>query len=137
MKVAYDELMNALPTRFIILLLFVLQGFAPLVHAHMRVNNTVSGVHVNGFSSDNLERLTTVMKNSDDNPAIELGDAIQKKQNLVDDCGSQYLFFDTFYSLKIGLLIKNNTLDFSIPIIYPSHFLFLSTSAPRAPPFGI
>jgi len=128
--------MNSLPTRFIILLLFVLQGFAPLVHAHARINNTVSGMHINGFTSDNLELITTVITNSDYNPAIELGDAIQKNQNLVDNVDSQILYFDTAHPLKISILISN-AIDFSIPIVYPPRFLFLSTSAPRAPPFGV
>lgn len=36
--------------RFMLLLLLILQGFAPLLHAHVQLHGVATGVHMHGFN---------------------------------------------------------------------------------------
>jgi len=130
--------MNSLGSRFIILLLLVLQGFAPLVHAHVHVNNnfSISGVvHINGLSVDNVElNMATIDSVGRQHLAIEIGVAIQKNQSLDGSVDLHEFYIDTAHCCYFSLLLDSSP-GFSLATkIEPfrSHFLF--PSHPRAPP---
>ena len=122
--------------RFIILLLLVLQGFAPLVHAHVHIVDSDDGVHIHGVTSvaSHEHQLSALDKFSCSSAAIGMHSAIQKKNSLnaddlnADSCDTNHTGF-----VQFPQLIKK-TVGFSPPNISLKSSLLLSASAPRAPP---
>lgn len=117
--------------RAIILVLFVLQSFAPLVHAHAHIVDCDEGVHIHGIiSADNHEhQLSALDLNSCTNTAIAMHSAILKKKLLhADIC----YINDTGFSQPPVCVAKE--IDFLPPGISVKPFLLLSDTIPRAPP---
>ena len=117
--------------RFIILLLLVLQGFAPLVHAHVHIVDSGDGVHIHGVTSvtSHEHQLSALDKFSCSSAAIGMHSAIQKKNSLnADICYANHTDF-----VQFPQIIKK-TVGFSPPRISLKSSLLLSASAPRAPP---
>ena len=118
--------------RFIILLLLVLQGFAPLVHAHVHMVDSEHGVHIHGITSVTSHefQLSALDNFSCVNTAIGMHSAIQKKKHLnADTCYVSYTDF-----VQFPVFIEKSVVFFP-PGIDLKSALFLSDSTPRAPPF--
>lgn len=128
--------MNLQFHRFIILLLLVLQGFTPLVHAHVQMTGSVDeGIHIDGISRTWHEPGDALSLSTTDHSSrvIDMQAAIQQKKLLLDGELLNPIYFDA--GLKfIRLLSINKLIGFSPPVlfIYPS--VSLSAIAPRAPP---
>ena len=122
--------------RFIILLLLVLQGFAPLVHAHVHIIDSEEGIHIHGIVSaagSDEHQLSALDNFSCADTAIGMHSAIQKKKSLhadlnADTCYFGYADFDQFS------VLMEKTIGFSPPEIHCKSTLLLSVFAPRAPP---
>jgi len=126
--------MNSSGSRFIILLLLVLQGFAPLVHAHVHISNTISGViHINGLSVGNVDRdIATIESVGRQHVAIEMSTAIQKNQSLDDRFDLHEFYIDTASCWYLPLSRHSLPGSSFATTIDSSRFLF--SSHPRAPP---
>ena len=128
--------MNLLYHRFIILLLLVLQGFSPLVHAHAQeVDNGGSGIHIDEVSriwQDTGDTLS--FRNGEKvSPAIDMQAAITQKKLLIDGVLLSAIFIDTKLQF-IHFFIINKLIGFSPPIVNVNTPVSLSVIAPRAPP---
>ena len=119
----------------IILLLLVLQGFAPLVHAHVHIIDSEDGVHIHGITTavSHEHQLSALDKFSCSSAAIGLHSAIQKKKSLNADLNAEtcYLSYTGFVRFPVYI---EKTVGFSPPVIALKSSLLLSASAPRAPP---
>ena len=121
--------------RFIIFLLLVLQGFAPLVHAHVHIVDSEDGVHIHGVISatSHEHQLTALDKFSCSNTAIGMHSAIQKKKSLDADLNA-----DTCYAIYTDFVqfteFIEKTVGFSPPGSDLKSLLLLSDFSPRAPP---
>lgn len=121
--------------RCIILLLLVLQGFAPLVHAHVHTVGGEEGIHVHGITTvaSHEHQLSTLDNFSCSNAAVGVQSAISKKKALqtapdADTCFVSYADFvqpPVLIAKYIGFSPSGFALQYS---------LLLSDSAPRAPP---
>ena len=122
--------------RFIIFLLLVLQGFAPLVHAHVHIIGSEDGVHIHGITTATTHEheLSALDKFSCSNTAIGMHSAIQKKKSLNADLNANtcYLSYTGFVWFPVFI---EKTVGFSPPYIALKSSLLLSASAARAPPF--
>ncbi|NOQ63022.1 MAG: hypothetical protein GQ582_00740 [Methyloprofundus sp.] len=119
--------------RLIILLLFILQGFAPLLHAHAHTIGSEEGIHIHG--------VTTVIAHTHEHELSELDNvacaqttfslhsAIQKKET----GESMPAFISTADSFQLAAII-NQKIGFSPPPTDLKSLLFTLNSAPRAPP---
>ena len=127
--------MILLINRFIIVLLLVLQGFAPLVHAHVHVINSDDGVHIHGITtaSSHEHQFSALENISCSNTAIGMHPAITKKKALSADLDSAACYFGSFDLNQFSVLLEN-TVGFSPPDLILSSALSLSDSAPRGPP---
>jgi hypothetical protein len=128
--------MNLLYHRFIILLLLVLQGLSPLVHAHAQVvDNGDSGIHIDEISriwQDAGDTLSFSNSEHATSPVIDMPAVITQKKLLLDSDLSHFLCADAKPQF-IHLFGINNTSAFAdVFIVQPS--VSLSTIAPRAPP---
>ena len=131
--------MNLVIRRFIILLLLVLQGFAPLLHAHVHVMGEDDGVHIHGIatvSAHHEHELASLDKVVCSNTAFGLHSAIQKKNLLDIDSAEPADFISTAATLQFAVLIEKQS-GLSRPGIVLPRSLFVFNSAPRAPPFSL
>ena len=121
--------------RSIILLLLVLQGFAPLVHAHVHIIGSEDGVHIHGITTvtSHEHELSALDKFSCSNTAIGMYSAIQKKKSLNADLNTDTCYLSYTGFVRIPVFIEKNV-GFSPSDIALKSSLLLSTSAPRAPP---
>ena len=121
--------------RFIISLLLVLQGFSPLVHAHVHIIGSEDGVHIHGITTatSHEHELSALDKFSCSNTAIGMHSAITKKKSLNADLNADtcYLSYTDFVQFPVFI---EKTGGFSSPDIALEFSLLLSNSAPRAPP---
>ncbi len=129
--------MNFLTMRLIILLLTLLQGFAPLVHAHVQRDNGQAGIHLEGFAYTNYENSQTLSKSSECEAylVIGLGSAIQQKYLLVGDSATDepQLYPIPADIIKLPVFIEKQV-GFSPPVRIDYFQVFSLCSAPRAPP---
>jgi len=128
--------MNLLYRRFIILLLLVLQGFTPLVHAHVPMtDNGETGIHVDEISRvwhDTGDALS--FSNSEHiGTAIDMQAAITQKKLLLDGELLSVIFVDPKAQF-IRFFVINKLIGFSPPIVTVKPSVSLSAIAPRAPP---
>lgn len=121
--------------RFIILLLLVLQGFAPLVHAHVHMSDSGEGIHIHGIvsvASDGAQ-LSALDNFSCSDTAIGMHSAIQKKKTLPTDVNVETVCPDYIGLIRASAFIAK-VIGFSPPGISLKPSLLLPASAPRAPP---
>ncbi len=135
-NLTYYAAMNLLYRRFIILLLLVLQGFSPLVHAHVQaIDSNDSGIHIDEISRvwhDTSDALS--FTNSEHiGTAIDMQSAITQKKLLLDSDLSHILFVDAKPKC-ICLFVINKLIGFSPPVFIVQPSVSLSAIAPRAPP---
>ncbi|MDF1582525.1 MAG: hypothetical protein RQ733_07045 [Methyloprofundus sp.] len=128
--------MNIVLRRFIIMLLLVLQGFSPLVHAHVHIiDSNNSGIHIDEISrvwhsADHSLSLSSVDHTC---AAIDMQTAIQQKKLLLAGELLNTIFVDA--KLKfIDKRLVNKLIGFSPPIFIVKPAISLSVIAPRAPP---
>jgi len=121
--------------RSIILLLLVLQGFAPFVHAHVHIVGSDDGIHIHGITSvsSHEHQLSALDKFSCSNTAIGMQSAIAKKKSLSAalNVDVYYVGYTDFVQFPVFI---TNYVGFSPPRIDLKSSLLLSESAPRAPP---
>ncbi|WP_174483504.1 hypothetical protein [methanotrophic endosymbiont of Bathymodiolus puteoserpentis (Logatchev)] len=127
--------MNLLYHRFIILLLLVLQGLSPLVHAHVQiVDNGDSGIHIDEISRIWQDAGDTLSFSNSEHvaTAIDMQAVITQKKLLLDSDLSHFLCANAKPQF-IHLFGINNTSAFADVFIVQSS-VSLSAIAPRAPP---
>lgn len=128
--------MNLLYRRFIILLLLVLQGFTPLVHAHVQaMDNSGNGIHIDEISRVWHDAGDALLFSNSEHigTAIDMHAAITQKKLLLDGELSNILFVDAKLQF-IRLSVINKLIGFSPPIVIVKPSVSLSAIAPRAPP---
>jgi len=118
-----------------ILLLLLLQGLSPLVHAHVQVDDGEYGLHIEGINvqvkesphSSSIERIGYIES------VIGMKSAIQQKNLLkTDRSASQFSYFEQLF---FATYVNNKRLFFSFISLSDSSVI-LSNSAPRAPPLA-
>jgi len=121
--------------RFIILLLLVLQGFAPLVHAHVHTIGSGEGIHIHGIVSAGSDghQLSALDNFSCSDTAIGMHSAIQKKKALSADMNIETACPD-YINLIWAPAFIIKIIGFSPPEISLKSSLLFPASAPRAPP---
>ncbi|MDF1582522.1 MAG: hypothetical protein RQ733_07030 [Methyloprofundus sp.] len=128
--------MNLLFCRFIILFLLLLQGFTPLVHAHVQIiDDMANGIHIDELSRAWHDTDTALSLSANDyaGTAIDMHAAIAQKKLLLDGELENSLFFAAQLKLTRLFVIINNTSAFAdVFIVKPP--ASLSAIAPRAPP---
>lgn len=126
--------MNLFFRQSIIVLLLVLQGLSPLVHAHVQEDTGEYGLHVDGFQilTENNPQISAFDSIAHEDVVIGMRSAIQQKnllnnmQNTGLDCsGSHYRQAD----------FVEKQLMFCLPELANKRQINLSNIAPRAPPF--
>ncbi len=126
--------MKLLLHRFIVLLLLLLQGFTPLVHAHVQADNAGYGVHLHDLSryTNKAAHVSALELFADSGAVIEMNSAIKANRLIVADvdfailqCCALFFLQQSFVSKQIVLSPYYQTLKSSIKF---------SVSAPRAPP---
>jgi len=128
--------MNLVFRRFIILLLLVLQGFSPLVHAHVHmIDGNNDGIHIDEISrawqgADHAFSLSSIDHAC---AAIDMQTAIQQKKLLLDGELLNTFFVDARPKFSHKLIV-NKLIGFSPPIFIVQPSVSLSAIAPRAPP---
>jgi hypothetical protein len=130
--------MHSLSHRLIVLLLLLLQGFTPLVHAHVGQAegfNSDNGIHIDGlgFASAGDSQLSDFDQVGYYPLAIGINSAIQQKQDF-DECSESFCFAVIINSVLPFRKHIEKLIGFSPPVIGFYSF-FPSDSAPRAPPF--
>ncbi len=133
--------MKFLTSRLIILLLALLQGFAPLVHAHVQTDNGQAGIHLEGFAYadyDNSQVLSSKNSECEACLVIGLGSAIQPKHLLMGDSAADepQLYPVPADITKLPVFIKKQV-GFSPPVRIDYFQVYSLSSAPRAPPVTI
>ncbi len=130
--------MHYLSHRLIVLLLLFLQGFTPLVHAHVGPagGNSDNGIHIDGlgFTASGDAQLADFDQVGYYPLAIGISSAIQPKQAF-DECVERSYIAVTSHSVLSFCRFIEKQIGFSPPVIGFYSF-FPSDSAPRAPPFS-
>lgn len=121
--------------RCLILLLLVLQGFAPLVHAHVHIVGGEEGVHIHGITTVTSHALqfSSLDNYACSNAAIGMHSAIQKKKSL-DVALDTDTYIVSYAELSHSLAILEKYIGFPSTGLALKQPAFLSGSAPRAPP---
>jgi len=125
--------MKLLFHRSIILLLLLLQGFTPLVHAHVSGDGSEYGLHIDGISSsaEKSPQLSSFDSIGHTDIVIGMPAAVQQKNKLFVEIPS---FSHTNHNKLIKpLVIVKPSLFFS-SIFLQRSVADRSSSAPRAPP---
>jgi len=129
--------MNFQTTQLIICLLTLLQGFAPLVHAHVQSDNGQAGIHLEGLAYADYDNSQILSKSSECEAhlVIGLGSAIQPKHLLVGDSAADepQLYPVPADIIKLPVFIKKQV-GFSPPARIDYFQVYPISSAPRAPP---
>ncbi|GEM_PF-3373624 len=122
-----------------LLILFLLQGIAPLAHAHVHQSNADQGIHLEGlFSTDFPDKTLGTPSVGSDSITIGIHRFIRQTHSLIPkDLGnterSDFLRAPT-PKLKTAVFIQY-FVAFTPPFPWPTPFP--SASAPRAPPFSV
>jgi hypothetical protein len=125
--------MNLFFRRSIILLLFVLQGFAPLVHAHVQEDGGEYGLHIYGINlaAEKIPQFSSIKAKGHSEVTIGLRSAIQHKNLLINDlpisCFTDYTQYSVCPPFK-------EPLQFSLLVFQNKPSINLSICSPRAPP---
>ncbi len=128
--------MNLFFHRMIILLLFVLQGLAPLVHAHVQTDCGESGLHIDGISvlTEKYSQFTSLKTIGHSDVVLGMRSAIQHKKLLINDYPVKgYRDHSARYFIQ-ALFIEKQLFSSSPPIFQNKLSINLSIIAPRAPP---
>ena len=125
--------------RLIVLLLLFLQGFTPLVHAHVSSTafNADNGIHIDGlnFAVSGQSQLSDYDQVGYYSLAIGVNSAIQQKQNAEERIQCFCFLLTRDFALPFHKYLEK-LVDFSPPVV--SFYSFSpSDSSPRAPPFLI
>lgn len=126
--------MNLFFHRFIILLL-VLQGFTPLVHAHVQMLDSIDeGIHIDEISRAWHEPDDALLLSAIDHHSavVDMQTAIQEKKLLLDGKLLNAIFIGTQHHF-IRSLIINKLIGFSPPVSIVKPSVSLSVIVPRAP----
>lgn len=117
----------------IILLLLLLQGFTPLVHAHVTGDGSEYGLHIDGISSsvEKSPQLSSFESISHTDIVIGMPAAVQQKNKLFVEL--PFFAYVNHNKLIKPLVIENQLLFFSFVSSLGSD-TGQSSSAPRAPP---
>ncbi len=129
--------MNLVFRRFIILLLLLLQGFSPLVHAHVKmVDNGDSGIHIDEISRawQDVGHDLSLSSVNHTCAAIDMPSAIVAQKTLLLDGELSHTLFVDARPKFIHKLIVNKLIGFSPPVFIAPPSVSLSVIAPRAPP---
>lgn len=124
--------------RFVVLLLLLLQGFTPLVHAHVQIMDSLEdGLHIH--YTDSLVNQTDLFSAFEacqlSGPIIDMHAAIQQKR-LLEGEPVAISFSDYQHNFVLPLRAKKR-IGFSPPfIIIIKSYINLSVIAPRAPPIS-
>ncbi len=126
--------MNLYFRRSIILLLFVLQGFAPLVHAHVQEDGGEYGLHIDGIklATEKIPELSSFKAKGHSEVTIGLRSAIQHKNLLISDLPIAGFTDYTLYSIHPPFKAP---LQFSLLVFQNKPSINLSIVSPRAPPY--
>jgi len=122
--------------QIIILLLLLLQGLSPLVHAHVQVDNGEYGLHIEGVSVQIKEnaQFSSIEVIGHVDTVIGMKPAIQHNKLLkTDQPASRRSFFE---SLSIHPSVKDDKRFFCSFIGLSGSSVTLSNIAPRAPPLA-
>ena len=120
--------------RFIVLLLLLLQGFMPLVHAHVQAVDCEYGLHLHEFSTytDQASYASSLELAADLGAVIDMNSAIKEQKLLAADVDDA-----CFYSCIIVFIqrsVVSRLVGFSPPVDILKFPIKYSSSAPRAPP---
>ncbi|MFK5947546.1 MAG: hypothetical protein QM500_02100 [Methylococcales bacterium] len=121
--------------RTIILLLLLLQGFAPLVHAHVSGHGIENGFHIDGIDLqiEKSPQISSFENIYQTNIAISISGAVQQKNQLLTGLS---LLRDLNYNKLVKYAVINKQTLFFSPVSSASSVVDLSSLAPRAPPFN-
>jgi len=126
--------------QMIVCLLLLLQGFAPLVHAHVHLSDrsNVEGVHlpfqITAAAESKQSDVISLNVHTDLDTIIALKSGIKVKQRLKDSFDANYcLLLSQLVVLQLILLSQDNIIFpiTDIPVISNSGINYLT---PRAPP---
>lgn len=124
--------------RFIVLLLLLLQGFTPLVHAHVQMMDSVEdGLHIHHADSlvNQADPFSSLEVCRHSGPIIDMHAAIQQKR-LLEGEPVAISFSDYRHDFVLPLRAKIR-IGFSPPsIVAIKSSINLSVIAPRAPPIS-
>lgn len=122
--------------QIIILLLLLLQGLSPLVHAHVQVDDGEYGLHIDGISIqiEGNSPLSSIKATGHVDSVIGMKSAIQQKNLLkTDQPASRISYFEQLFTATSG---KDNKRLFCSFIALSETSATLSNIAPRAPPLA-
>ncbi|MEQ1635096.1 MAG: hypothetical protein ABL903_00300 [Methylococcales bacterium] len=130
--------MFILSRNFLVILLVLLQLFAPLVHAHVGKHFTSAGIHLPGLESrtvgveaPTLQALDCNFSSSNLIVSIEAGVKNKQPENVVDNADGAYIHQPAFV---FNVLIIATDSNFSPHIAAFVPYLYTPRYAPRAPP---
>lgn len=121
--------------RCIILLLLVLQGFSPLVHAHVHVVNGEEDIHIHSLTTvtSHEHQFSSLDNYICSNVVIEIKSAIQKKNSL-DANSNAFSAYAIYTDFSQPSPLKKEYISFSLLRFSLKKLLFLADSEPRASP---
>jgi len=127
--------MNLFFRQSIIVLLLLLQGLSPLVHAHVQEDTGEYGLHIDGFRAltENSPQFSAFDSIAHTDVVIGMRPAIRQKNLLSSDLPNTGLNEATQDFTQAALVEKRLLYDLSVFVIEAS--IDLSVIAPRAPPF--
>lgn len=118
----------------IVALLLVLQGFSPLVHAHVQGSGVEYGLHIEGTAgrTDNIPELTSFQGCGHCDAVIGMRSAIQQKNLLINKLADRDL--DNMALKPVLKVVVSQSSFYSSAECLHKHSISLSAIAPRAPP---
>ncbi len=121
--------------RSIILLLLLLQGFTPLLHAHVLGYGVENGLHVDGIilQIEKIPQISSFENTYQSNIAISMSGAVQQKNQLLTDLPQ---LKGLNYKQLVKKAVISKQINFFSPVSTASSIVELSSIAPRAPPFN-
>jgi len=124
--------------RFVVLFLLLLQGFTPLVHAHVQMMDSVEdGLHIHHTDTlvNQADQFSSIEASRHSGPIIDMHAAIQQKRLLEGELVA-ISFSDYKHDFVLPLRAKKR-IGFSPPsFIVIKSCISLSVIAPRAPPIS-
>jgi len=126
--------MNLFFRHFIVILLLLLQGLSPLVHAHVQQDSGEYGLHIDGISvpTQNNLQFSALKSIGHSDVVIGMRSAILQKNFLETDLPVASVCECTQYILQSPFKAKQ--VQFSLLIFQNKPSINLSIIAPRAPP---
>lgn len=129
--------MNLFFHRTIVLLLLLLQGVSPLVHAHVHADGGESGLHIDGISVllEKDSQFTSLKTIGHSDAVMGMRSAIQHKTQLINDLPMSGFIGQYGHHFIQPYLLEKKVLLYSPPPFQNKLSTYLSIIAPRAPPF--